>query len=115
QREQGDRALAALVVAVEHLDQDAAAALDELAGGGELGRGRVTQRALPEPDVVGRDVDVAGEPAELGRIEAGLHVAGFAVLEPPAVQDRHPGADVAYRHGQVDRLVGDLGVPAAAG
>src|SRR5436189_2673290 len=73
--EPADRALAALVVAVEDLDCERLPLLDRAPRVVELRRRRVAERALPEADVTGRDVDVARQPCELleRRVVADAH------------------------------------------
>src|SRR6201987_4351305 len=76
---------------------------------------RVAEGALPEADVVGRDVEVAAEHREL--LERGPGVVGAELQlrkEVPAVEDGDAGADVADGNGEVHGLVGRPRVALAA-
>src|SRR4051812_16109359 len=61
--EAGDRALTALVVAVEQVDAERLAVRDGVAGDEEQRILDVADRALPEAGLTGRDVDVACQPS----------------------------------------------------
>src|SRR5581483_9048582 len=82
QREARDRALAQLVVAVEHVDHEPLARLDRTARICEALLRRVAERALPEADLAGRDVQVAGQPPE--RLDRRM----FGVAEGGAGEER---------------------------
>src|SRR5205823_15036328 len=65
QAEPGDRPLPALVVAVEQLDRERLVPLGAVPDQAEQLFARVAQGALPEAEVTGWHVQVAGEPPEV--------------------------------------------------
>src|SRR5919201_4402019 len=112
--EAADDALSALVVAVEDLDREGLPRVDGGLRGGEIGGGGITERALPEADVAGGDVEVAGQPREV--LERRVVVLTDPLqIEAPPVEDGDAAADVSQRDREVDGLVGRLGRTARAG
>jgi len=65
QRELADHSLAAFPVAVENAEHYRVTSLDCRGNGLELGSGRITQGSLPESDVAGCHVYVAGLGGEI--------------------------------------------------
>jgi hypothetical protein len=113
QADAGDGALLSPLVAVEHLDADG------LSSGERFGDRRVravvgiAQRALPEADIPGRDVQVARLGTQFfdGKV---IDVAGEeARPDRPRPHDGDARTDVAQAEGQVDDAVNVLGDAAA--
>lgn len=113
----GDHSLAAFPVAVQDVEHHRVASFDCGGDGLELGCGRVPQGSLPESDVTGCQVNVAGLGSELLQRRIGLlRLPGD--LDVPAVHDGEPRADVPDRDHHVHDAVGDLqgcGAAAATG
>ncbi len=87
---------------------------DGVSGGGEHGVLRIPERALPESEIAGRDVEVARQaPKGLGFV---VDAVGLPTdLEVPAVEDGQTVADVPEGDGQIDGVVGGLGHGPSAG
>jgi hypothetical protein len=76
----------------------------------------VADRALPESDVAGRDVEVTGLMAEAIELRCcGADRGDLPGLHDPAVDDRDPQADVAQRQRHVQALLHRLEHRAVAG
>ncbi|HJX46990.1 MAG TPA: hypothetical protein VJ375_04030, partial [Gaiellaceae bacterium] len=103
------------MIAVEHVDDQTLARLDCAARRRELGRRRVAERSLPEPDVVRRDVEVARQRAEpVERDVRRISFKGDSVVEVPAVQHGDARAGIADAEREVHDVVRDFGDPAGA-
>src|ERR1700677_1930646 len=103
-RDSGDGPLAALLVAVQQLDRPRPGGLDDLPRGLVAGVVRIADGALPESDVAGRDVQVAGLRLEVlnrWRLLAAMPLG----IEDPAMQHGQSTARVAERHREVDDAV----------
>lgn len=68
EHESADRVLVAVVVAIQKVEADPFALCDRRADLGEHVLGRIAKRSLPEAEVAGGHVDVAGQPAKRGEI-----------------------------------------------
>ena len=103
--EPGDGALTALVVAVEHVDGERLSVHDVLAQRDVVGVVGVTQRALPEAQIAGGDVEVPRLHPEL--LGVGVRGVGQDQLRADAPSEDHgePRTDVADGDGEVDAAV----------
>src|SRR5271170_4265997 len=107
QREQADHSLAAFPVAVENGEHHRVTGLDCGGDGLELSCGRIAQRSLPESDVAGCHVNVAGLGGEiLERWMGLLWLPGDIAV--PAVHYGESGADVPDRDHHIHHAIGDL-------
>ena len=113
--EAGDHPLAAFVVAVKDVHKDGLPGAD---GSGEVAVVAVVARVavgdLPEPDVARRDVEVAGQAAELVEVRARSVGARRGHRGTSAVQHGDTGPGVAQGQRQVQGSPGDLGMGAPA-
>src|SRR2546426_5597051 len=114
--EAADDALASLLIAVEEIDGERLPRADGFEDGGALGVVRLPDGALPEADVAGRNVQVAGLRPELRGIRAVERQTGVLRLRDSAPAEDHgdAGSHVAQRGGQVDDPVELLDVGPAA-
>jgi hypothetical protein len=87
EHEAADHALTALEVPVEDVDADALRRLDRATGSAVAVARRVAERALPEADVAGGDVEIAAERREV--LQRRRDDVG-ATLEPELGQEVPP-------------------------
>jgi hypothetical protein len=83
--------------------------------GSERSRFQIAEGALPEAEVAGGYVEVAGQTPEVGlrgRVRFGAAEFRF---EAPPVEDGDPAPRVTNREGEVDGVVADLRRAASAG
>src|ERR1700682_975302 len=80
--EEADRALSALVIAVEQLDDEPAPCLNSISCGRELRARRVAERSLPEAEIPCSHVDISRQAVK--RLEIGM----VEVAELPVRRER---------------------------
>jgi hypothetical protein len=101
--------MVALVVRVEHVDQERATLLDGGTDPRVEGVVGIAQRSLPEADVVRPDVEVpelTAEPVEV--IERCLLLDARRDVDAPRLEDGDARADVGERYREVDPTVHKL-------
>ena len=97
-----DRALTALLVAVEEVDGEGLTLEEGATEGRSEGVVGIADRRFPVPGSPGRDVQVDPQPAERLRTGMGELPEGLVGGRMPTVQDGDPASEVAEPDGQVE-------------